>query len=212
MRARTPQIDALIIDEEVSHELMTSSEGASYVPYPCGHVICEVKNSTKAAKGHLDQIAAIDSSIMEMAKRSATRRTSAGGPVFHHPLSILLIAYSTNARVADFKKWFNNSRRSPNYTILLDRGLLIASRPQILTVPQLDFCDYRRHGEWAICEPTISNSYRRGVALMWLYFSIVAYINWTVKGNISPILEFTNDTQMQYPMMPKAILSTATAW
>lgn len=30
----TPQIDAIVIDEQESHELMRSDDGAAYVPYP----------------------------------------------------------------------------------------------------------------------------------------------------------------------------------
>lgn len=50
--ACTPQIDAIVVDERGAHEMMRTPEGASYVPYPCGRVLFEIKNTVKGLTAH----------------------------------------------------------------------------------------------------------------------------------------------------------------
>lgn len=82
----TPQIDALVIDGSDSHEIMTSSEGASYVPYTSAHAIIELKTSAKNIAGHLDQLMTTITALHAMSERHvAAGRLLQQGPVYEAP-------------------------------------------------------------------------------------------------------------------------------
>ncbi len=207
----TPQIDTLIIDGSESHELMTSSEGAAYVPFTSAHFIGEIKNSGDSSENHLKQISKIVQAIADMRRRQVERRTTSNGPIYHQPLSFLLLANTQNAKIDDFKLWFNENAIGPTYTILLDRGLVIASQSEVVHGPHLSFYDHRNFGPWFIFEPGTPGEYRVGRSVLWLYFSIVAHLN-LVQGNTGAILDFTNDIERRYPLVKRTSLASTTDW
>jgi hypothetical protein len=111
----------------------------------------------------------------------------------------------------------------PGFTLLLDRGLIIARRGGLdgmfifdgrdgMVKPfSLDFYAYRWGGEWAIWEPEVSEG-KSGRSLLWLYFAIVAQLNLSARGNQGTILDFTNQVARDFPMVLKSGLRTAEKW
>lgn len=217
----TPQIDAMIIDGRESHELMRSDDGAAYVPYPSGRCLFEIKNSVKGLGKHVAQIGSIADAVNKMRIDAASLRHSSG-PYVEDPLTVLLIGESKNAKLSDFKKAFGRLARAPDYTLLLDRGTLIArwfDFDQIAIPednaeaqkPTLDFYAYRQIGKWGVWKPDLVE-HRRGRALLWLYYALVAQLNFASRGNQGSILDFTNQIQRDFPMTLHSPLETATTW
>jgi hypothetical protein len=124
----TPQVDAMIIKAVDRHELMVSQEGAGYVPFTSALALIEVKNSAQNIRSNLDQLFVIVSSIRGMQKDLRDRRPN-GGPILNDPISIMFFGNSENAKLEDFKDWFEkNPMSAPTYTVLLDKGVIITKR------------------------------------------------------------------------------------
>lgn len=207
----TPQIDALIIDGSDSHELMTTSDGASYVPYTSAHAVIEVKNSAHAIKEHLSQLGRVLDSIQKMRLRHLEAgRLGHGGPPYESPLSVLLVANSPAISLSDLQDWYSEHHEVPRYTVLLDRGLIIARKQLLLDGAPLSFYDYRNQGEFHIFEPEASGEFPSGRALLWLYFSFIAHL--TRFSGEKAIRAFTADIEYRYPMVIAAKLREADAW
>ena len=208
----TPQIDAVVLDEAEAHEAIRTSEGASYVPFPCARVVAEVKNSARGALQHLEQAHLVGRAIRDMEVRSLSERPQ-GGPVVHTPLRLLIIGDSREARIEDFKAWFaDSSKMHPHFTLFLDRGVVISIKPAFPETEKLGFYDHRHPGHWALFGPPKDSGYSRGLALLWLYYMVVAHLNWTVKGNMGTMLEFTNKVEKRYPLEVRSLLSQAAIW
>jgi hypothetical protein len=219
----TPQIDAIVVDGTESHELMRSDDGAAYVPYPSGRTLFEIKNSTRGLGAHVAQVKIVGAAIDKMRADAATLRGNSGAPFVERPLSVLVVGDSEGAKLSQFKKIYTSRLIDPALTILLDRGVIIGRRGAMeeffvyserdgVNVPfALDFLSFRSSGEWAIWEPEVKDN-KSGRALLWLYFSIVAQLNWAVRGNQGTIRDFTNQVARDFPMILKTTLSAATKW
>ncbi len=221
----TPQIDAMILDERESHELMRSDDGAAYVPFPSGRTLIEIKNSARGIASHLVQVRAIASAVDGMKARGQALQATPGGVYMERALSVLVIGDTKNAKLADFKKAYAALGVDPAYTLLLDKGLIIARRTDdpngIITFPDdadktgspiLNFYVYKSgYGEWALWRPR-STTNRSGRALLWLYFAIVAQLNLATRGNMGAIRDFTSQVVRDFPMVLQSELRTATHW
>lgn len=215
----TPQIDAVVIDERESHELMRSDDGASYVPYPSGRIICEIKNSCRGLAKHVRQLSAICTAVENMrvdARR--IRLTSEIGVVNPEPMSLLIIGDTAGAKLSAFCKAFGDRSLQPTFTLLLDRGFLIARRSimeqfysQNQSVPILDFYGKVEQGAWAIWEPEKPER-KSGRALLWVYFAILAQLNLMSRSNTGSIIDFTNQVARDFPMRLRAELKQAKTW
>ena len=221
----TPQIDAMILDDRESHELMRSDDGAAYVPFPSGRTLIEIKNSARGIAGHLTQVRAIASAVDEMKARGHALGETSGGVYIERALSVLIIGDSKTAKLADFQKAYAMSGVDPAYTLLLDRGLIIARRTDdpngLVTFPDdtdetgtpiLNFYVYKSgYGPWALWRPEGTTN-RPGRTLLWLYFAIVAQLNLATRGNLGAILGFTSQVVRDYPMVLQSDLKAATHW
>ena len=218
----TPQIDAIIVDGRESHELMRSDEGAAYVPYPSGRTFFEIKNSSRDLARHVAQVKAVGSAIGKMRSDADKLRVS-GGPHAERPLSVLVIGDSAGAKISQFKKLYTDDLQDPGLTLLLDRGLIIGRAGTLEDIfvfngrdgankPfALDFLSYRNAGEWGFWQPE-SPGERSGRALLWLYFAIMAQLNWAARGNQGSIRDFTNQVSRDFPMVLKSPLKSTAKW
>jgi hypothetical protein len=221
----TPQVDAMVLDGRESHELMRSDEGAAYVPFPSGRTLIEIKNSGAQIAKHLGQVGAIASAVDGMKVRARSLQSSPSGVYLERPLSILVIGDTKDAKLRHFQNAYTSEVRDPGLTLLLDRGLVIARRTYdpngLITFPGdtddnkapiLNFYAYKATaGEWALWEPK-GYSGSAGRALLWLYFAIVAQLNWSARGNQGAIIDFTTQVARDFPLVLKSDLSTATQW
>lgn len=216
----TPQIDAIVVDGQESHELMRSDDGASYVPYPSGRVLIEIKNSVVGIAKHVSQTRAVGKAVEEM--RADARSLRAGGPIEFRPLTILILGETKGAKLSQFKKAFTEESSDPALTLLLDRGLIIARRGALDSffsdasrgreaAPVLNFIQAQSRGQWAIWQPEEAEQ-RSGRALLWLYYAIVAQLNLAVRGNNGTILDFVSQVGRDFPMTLKSALTEAKGW
>lgn len=217
----TPQIDCIVLDDRDSHEIMRSDDGSGYVPYPAGRIIIEIKNSAENIDNSVKQLAAIRVSVRAMigeGRRSRGNLTRA----LEEPLSVLVIADSTGARLSSFKKAFSVNCDLPDYTMLLDKGLIIARRMSAddffvsdgrdgVTKPfALDNINRRNGAGWAIWTPE-GHPGDSGHALLWIYFALIAELNRPDRSE-APIINFTDQIVYDFPMVHKSDLASATTW
>jgi hypothetical protein len=219
----TPQIDAIVVDGRESHELLRSDDGAAYVPYPSGRTLIELKNSSKGLAVHVKQVRAVVKAVEEMRNDAQTVRRQSSGPYLDRPLTVLVIGDSSKASLKSFKALYKPGMSDPSYTLLLDKGLIIAAynpgsptlryddRDGINKPLALDWYSYRQWGVWGIWEPE-SPGAGSGHALLWLYFAIVAQLNLAANGNQGTILGFTNQVSRDFPMVLKSDLQSAKDW
>ncbi|GBQ31946.1 hypothetical protein HLH34_18780 [Gluconacetobacter azotocaptans] len=207
----TPQIDAFITNNELTHALKVTSEDSVYVPYTCAHMIFEIKNSSSGIKSYLDQIGNISRAIIGMRKKYVEKYFEPGSNLYHKPLSFLFLGDTENGKLRDIQEWYSNNDIKPDYIILLDRSLIIAAQSQFFTMDHLSFYDYRSGDEYCIFEPK-SSICKKGHMLMWIYFCIISNLNLILHGNNNQIIEFTKIVENDYPMKKKAVLSSATSW
>lgn len=213
----SPQIDAMVLDKQESHEFMRSDAGEVYVPYSSARTLFELKNSAVGLTAHFKQIRDIAAAYQQM-KSAAVAYQIPPGPHLARPLSILVIGDSSKATLASIKKAYSQHSFDPGFTLLLDRGLIIGKSSGLEpftsddTDPlRLDYYSYKQSGEWGIYEPDIADS-NCGRALLWLYYAIVAQLNVDVRGNQSTILDFTNQVARDFPMIRKSPLHSAASW
>ena len=153
----------------------------------------------------------------------AVRRADA--PEVRPPPCSLIVGRTTKASIRQFRSVYGAHRRLPKYTLLLDRGLILARRPPpdgrlwVHTQGEVyevgtDLDLYDRCGDtgpWAIYRPP-SSQRQRGHALMWLYYACVARLNREDPKGPGSILNFTNQIVREFPMSYIGDLADAKAW
>jgi hypothetical protein len=213
----TPQIDAMIISGEECHELMTSAEGASYVPFVGAHSVFEVKNTTYDVEASLDQISAVLKSMASM--RSQIRRQSRTSAEVTQPLSVAFFAESSSSKLSDFQAWYaaHPPSDAPTYTFLLDKAVIIASCSNLVEMiadgglAPVGFTDHTSMGNPYLCTPRIRTDCRRGRALLWLYLSIAHHLSRST-GDRGHIRVFTENAERTYALDRLAPLADVGDW
>lgn len=212
----TPQIDVMILRASDRHQLMTSAESV-YVPFTSVLATLEVKNSTSDVSGSLSQAAAVQAAIDEMrvdlSKRAAKARIPMGASLAR-PFSILFFGESADSRLQDFRDWYSRpTGPMPAYTVLLDRGIIIARQPLHFKpdAGPVSFYDQREPGIPFLCVPEIADDSVQGRVLLWLYFSMVAHTNLS-EGNVGAISAFTLDAEQSYALRAVAPLNEVHDW
>lgn len=217
----TPQIDCIVVDDRESHELIRSEGGASYVPYPAGRVLIEVKQSASGLARHIAQAAAVRDAVAAM-RRKAHRFHREGRVSRPAPLSILVIGDSKGAKLSPFQK-ARIDGRLPDLTLLLDRALVIARRDTSAEIFAfggrdgvnrpfaLDNLDLRAGDDWGVWTPEGFPG-DKGHTLLWFFFALVRELNQPDGGARGAILEFTDQIAIDFPMVLKSDLASATNW
>lgn len=98
----TPQIDAMLLSAQDCHALMMSQEGVAYLPFTSALAVIEIKNSVRAVKKQLDQLAALQLSIEGMKAALRSRRT--GGATLPELITVMFFADSVGSKLSDFKE------------------------------------------------------------------------------------------------------------
>lgn len=213
----TPQIDAFVAHGDECHELMTSSEGTSYVPFAGALSVIEVKNTTYDVASSLSQLSTTLDSIALM-RKNAARDSGVRLPKL---LSVAFFADSSNCSLSNFQRWYmaHGPHNSPTYTILLDKALIIAFAPKMMDSFEyddgLDFVRFREHenpGKVYLCRPR-ERSNARGRSLLWLYLAIADHLS---KSNASQlngyISAFTAAAERTYALDRCAPLDNIRDW
>ena len=178
----TPQVDAMVIDADQCHEFMTSPEGGSYIPFVGALAIVEIKNSLYDVEKCLDQISHTLNSIEAM-RTELVRRDSKKVDV-PKPLSIAIFGESSCCKFSDFRDAYlsKTAQQLPTYTVLLDRGVVVAARSRMDELFESDeagtlgFGDHSNPGSPYVWVPD-GKEHVRGRALLWLYLSILNHLS-----------------------------------
>jgi hypothetical protein len=208
--ACTPQIDAVVVSSVECHELMTSAEGASYTPFAGALAVCEVKNTTYNVAASLKQMSNILTSIASM--RRTVRQYSNSGGELDEPLSIVLFADSAECDLTAFAALYASDKKKklPTYTLLLDRGAIIASKSPLIAYDDeaLGFSESKGPGELGLCVPVIQDEMVRGRALLWIYLTIADHLS-GIGGRHGNFQVFTRSAERAYPVKWTGSLSSA---
>ena len=211
----TPQVDAMIVSADECPEMMSTDEGAKYLPFTSAVSVFEIKTSARSVNKNLEQVANLMRSISDMQKMLRARRIGGGGSMLPNVLSILFYAKTVDASPMDFKNWHDqNGSTFPTYVVLLDSGIILARENSINRLVsfdaeqtgQLGLYDHRQPGELCICSPSTIDDYKMGRTLLWLYFALLAHTN-LERGNRALTLDFTNDAVNKFPMRIEKRLS-----
>jgi len=205
----TPQIDAMIVNSMECHELMTSVDGSGYLPFTSVLAVIEIKNTTYGIKKSLTQLAKITIEIENM-KTEMKRAMSPKKPQLFEQISIMFFANSSNSKPSEFIEYYSNqTNRVPTYTVLLDRGIIIANQSlfydlfDVKESENLGFHDHQSAGEPCLYIPdnpeNHNNDFKAGGVLLWLYFTLMAHLNKS-EQNQRQILAFTEHANLTYPM------------
>lgn len=212
--ACTPQIDAMIVSADDAHTLMQTSDGAKYLPFSSAWVIFEIKNSGTNIGHSLDQLNKVQMSIQGM-HRKHLPAVSAQAPV-RDPMSVLVIGDSKGTTLADLRQWYGRQDiKPPSYVVLIDRGVMVTCRSPVLDLmsgedESISFHDHRQGGPQYLCVPRGLGE-TRGQVLLWLYFSVVAHLNWHM-GNKSSTTYFPAVAERMFPLQRVMPLLESTDW
>lgn len=229
----TPQIDAMLINGQDNHTMMTTDEGAIYAPFTSVLTTIEIKSSVVKPANQLMQTNMIVKSIKKMESDLLNRR-----PVYDRRklVSVLFYATSKDAKLADFKDWYEkNANEMPTYVVFLDRGYILAARHLIhdlLTWDEeqpLNFHDHDNASAYHLWAPKDDSAHKSGNTLLWLYYALLNIVD-RFKGQLSvpdPIGEyplngkkfapsfataFIHDAVERYPLYSKGALATLEDW
>jgi hypothetical protein len=205
----TPQIDAVVVNSGECHELMTSAEGASYTPFVGALAVCEVKNTTYNIEASLDQMSDLLMSIAPM--RRSVRQYSNTGTDLDEPLSLVLFAESADCDLKGFARWYaSENKKHPSYTILLDRGVIIAGRSALVAYDgeEIGFSEFQTSGPPGLCIPSAQDEMVRGRVLLWMYLAMANHLS-RAGGRHGHFQVFTRSAERMYPVRWAVALSSA---
>jgi hypothetical protein len=213
----TPQIDTIIIGGDECHELMTSADGASYVPFVGALALFEVKNTTYDVDVSLNQMSAILNTIEKM--RAPVLQQAVTSAQLPDPISVVFFGNSSGSKLREIQAWYSAHKRAdaPTYTVLLDRGVIIAFQNFAETFfeydePQpLGLEDHKNRGEACLCAPRVRDEFVRGRALLWLYLAIADHLSKT-SAKQGHILAFTHQALSTYALDKIAPLANVADW
>ncbi|WP_156901633.1 DUF6602 domain-containing protein [Azohydromonas australica] len=215
----TPQIDCIVTDAEESHEILKSIEGSTYAPFTCALAVFEIKNTCYDFSAAFDQVLKINKIFLEMKNRGEQRK-SQDEPGIKVPISILLFGKTDDCSLLKIqslyeKQFVKNPNLLPHYTILLDKGIVLAHRfgGAFFTFPrgELKFDEYESRGCVHIFTPKKCDDLKSGRVLLWLYFAVVFAIN-RISGKNLKIKYFLDQFQESHGLISAGELSKATTW
>lgn len=213
----TPQIDVLITSSDESHEVMTSTEGASYLPFVGALALFEVKNTTYSVASSLDQMSAILNMIDSM--RAPVLLQPGVQASLPEPLSIVFFGDSSDGKLADVQRWYAESARknAPAYTVFLDRGVIITfdnfgNKAFEFEEPQpIRLKDHLNRGDVYVCAPRIRDDCVQGRTLLWMYLALADHLS-AVNFQRGRIRAFTETAASTYALEKVGMLSTFPDW
>ncbi len=207
----SPQVDIMICQQHEMHGLGPGNYGGAFTPFSSVRVIGEVKKSSYSVSAAFGQLSERLESWRQMQARS--QEIMPGSRTYiEQPLSFMFFADTKSITLKKIKAIYGKPGIKPDYVVLLDKGLLIASYNSLFKIDDgaLAFHERRLAGEWAIHRPSEQDR-SQGRLLLWLYFAISAALHLS-EGNTASHVTFTNVAELRYRLKAAATLANATEW
>jgi uncharacterized protein DUF6602 len=216
----TPQIDAMLLAASDNHPIMSAESEGIYAPFTSARAFLEIKSSFGDLTKQLNQTKAIISRIRSMREEMKKRQSQVlADRKIPRVISILFFVNSMDAKVSDFTAWLESNQLTdfPTYTVLLDKGRILARRNranQLFEFDEsagIDFEDYRNAGDLCLCRPNKMDQYAPGRTLAWIYFMLLHHASKTADpGNL--IRVFTKDAVERFAIVPVKPLHELAVW
>lgn len=203
----TPQIDAMIIDAEVSHEIFRQEDGAGYLPYVSAAAVFEIKNSGIGSQKSINQINKISGAIEGMRPTEAGTATDGRRP--GTPLSMLVIGTSDHCDLVDLQKTLAKRANGPDFIYFIEKGVLLARESEFF--PGERHFRERGNGDWHIYGAPVGKTRRAGWMLLWICFLVLDHLK-KLTGDKGLYPEFTQAIERQFPLDDFGNLDAATDW
>jgi hypothetical protein len=176
-----------------------------------------VKNTTYNIESSLNQMSVILEKINSM--RTPVLLQSAATANLPEPLAVVFFGDSSDCKLSDIQGWYakHKSSEAPAYTVLLDRGVIIAFENfgekmfEYDEPTPLGLKDHRNRGDAYLCTPQIRDDSFQGRALLWLYLAIADHLS-TASAQRGHIRAFTETAASTYALGKLVPLSSVPDW
>lgn len=183
----TPEIDAILVETRDCFGMIEADGGAAYLPFTAALALIEIKNSASDAIKAFNQLAKTCNIVTNMRDRALGRSVDKDKLILKarsKPITIAFFATSDSLKLQDIKNWYsNNANDRPTYAVFLDRGLIIADRhfSNLLfsdgDKQNIGQEDHLNADEPYFCRPKHYDKWKKGRALLWLFFALVSHAN-----------------------------------
>lgn len=200
----SPEADVLIYADEEAFRLDPAPQEQHYVPYTSVSILGQIKNSAALLSNALEQIQGSIKTWQTMKSNLSSLGITAGLPYQFEPLTFIACGTSTDKDIAQLGTTLMNAGAPfPDYILLIDRGLIIAGMFETLELenPYIGFYQYRNVSSYHLCKPDGLTEDTQGLALLWLYFAIVAKLSLD-KGNNLRYQAFCQQIEKLYRLRP----------
>lgn len=198
------EVDVMIYEDEEAFRLDPAPQEQHYVPYTSVSILGQIKNSASLLANALKQVQGSINAWDTMKKSLYSFGGATSQPFQFEPLTFVVCGTSTDKEVVELKATLQQAGAPyPDYILLLDRGIIVAGRYEMVEHddPVIDFLQYRNVNSHHLCRPAGPEEDVKGIALLWLYFALVAKLNLD-KGNNLRYQAFCQQIGMLYPLRP----------
>jgi hypothetical protein len=125
-------------------------------------------------------------------------------PYQHDPITFVILGTCSDKQFAAIPKKLKAAKvRIPDYILLLDRGLVLSGKNDLLVEDDatMSFYDYRTRSSYFVCTPEGPENERPGRALLWFYFALVAKLDLD-QGNNLRYHAFCIEIMRLFPIRP----------
>jgi hypothetical protein len=198
------EVDVMIYEDEEAFRLDPAPQDQHYVPHTSVSILGQIKNSSGSLANALQQVQGSIKAWNTMKRNLFSSGVASGQPYQFEPLTFVICGTSTDKDIAELKTTLEQSGAPyPNYIMFLDKGLIVAGTFDMLEFdePVIDFLQYRSVNSLYLCRPAGPTEDVQGIALLWLYFALVAKLSLD-KGNNLRYQAFCQQIGRLYPLRP----------
>lgn len=198
------EVDVMIYEDQEAFRLDPAPQDQHYVPYTSVSILGQIKNSAGSLASALQQVRDSIKAWNTMKANVSSAYVASGQPYQFEPLTFVICGTSTDKDISELKTTLRQAGAPyPDYIMLLDRGLIVAGKFDMLEYgqPFIDFLQYRNVNSLHLCKPSGHSEDVQGIALLWLYFALVAKLSLD-KGNNLRYQTFCQQIGRLYPLRP----------
>jgi hypothetical protein len=195
------QVDFMLCDSNERLQLPPSPDlQQHYVPFTSLHILGQLKNSATKSniQSALSQVAQNLKHVAEM--RELHKGDRINGRYREQPLSVVVFGKGGSAKeVEDVLK--DTEGPKPTYVLLIEKGIIFARPRPHFSEPAIPFDAYRFNGDLVECYFPNAKADQAGHALLWVFFALLAKINWDYGNNAAfgPMVHKVAD---DFPLLP----------
>ncbi len=201
------EIDLMIYEDQEAFRLDPASQDQHYIPYTSVSIIGQIKNSARDLEDAIGQVQKAQSAWESMRQTTAVARSGrmhGSAPTQEPPLTFVVCGNCSDAAYKKLRRSLEaKGRPYVDYILLLDRGVIVAGSYDLLVeTTSIDFQQYRQVSSLYLCEPSGAPNHKKGVALLWFYFSLVSKLSLD-RGYQLRYHSFCEQISSLYSLLPK---------